>query len=152
MHTVALIIQVATTWAMTAIIWFVQLVQYPSFAEVDPASFPEFHAHHSTRISVIVAPLMILEAVSAIAFVWTPLRVQTQWQIWLGLGLLAVIWASTFLLQVPAHSRLASGFDESTWRALVQTNWIRTIAWSARAVLVGFWLRQTLAAGERFGV
>jgi len=30
-----MLIQVATTWAMASIIWFVQLVQYPSFAQVD---------------------------------------------------------------------------------------------------------------------
>lgn len=147
-----LLIQFATTWAMTGIIWFVQLVQYPSFAKVDPASFPRFHAHHSATISMIVAPLMIVEALSAVAFLWAPLRVQTQWQIWLGIGLIGIIWASTFLLQVPAHSRLGSGFDESTWRMLVNTNWVRTIAWSARAVLVSFWLRQVLATGERLGV
>lgn len=147
-----LLIQIATTWAMTGIIWFVQLVQYPSFARVDSASFPEFHAHHSAAISVIVAPLMIAEALSGVAFLWTPLRVQAPWQIWLGIGLIGIIWASTFLLQVPAHSRLGSGFDESTWRMLVSTNWIRTIAWSARAVLVSYWLYETLAVGDRFGI
>ena len=38
-------------------------------------------------------------------------------------------------LQVPCHSRLAQGFDEPTWRRLVATNWIRTVAWSARMPL-----------------
>ena len=55
---VILLAQVVTTWAMTGIIWFVQLVQYPSFAQVDAASFPAFHEHHSAAISVIVAPLI----------------------------------------------------------------------------------------------
>jgi hypothetical protein len=149
---VTLLIQVATTWAMTGIIWFVQLVQYPSFAQVDPASFPSFHAQHSTAISVLVGPLMIAEAISAFAFIWAPLRVQAPWQIWLGVGLVAVIWASTFLLQVPAHTRLGSGFDEEAWRVLVNTNWVRTIAWSARACLVSYWLYETLGVGEQLGV
>lgn len=137
---------------MTGIIWFVQLVQYPSFAQVDPASFPSFHAQHSRSISIIVAPLMVAEAISAIAFVWAPLRVQTPAQIWLGIGLIGFIWASTFLLQVPAHSQLGSGFDEGTWRMLVRSNWLRTIAWSARAGLVTYWLHQTLDAGAAMGV
>lgn len=137
---------------MTGIIWFVQLVQYPSFAQVDPASFPSFHAQHSRSISVIVAPLMVAETISAIAFVWAPLRVQTPAQIWLGIALIAFIWASTFLLQVPAHSQLGSGFDEGTWRMLVRSNWLRTIAWSARAGLVTYWLHQTLDAGAAMGV
>ncbi|MDH4282826.1 MAG: hypothetical protein OEV36_09265 [Myxococcales bacterium] len=147
-----LLIQVATTWAMTGIIWFVQLVQYPSFGEVDTASFSGFHAHHSTAITVLVAPLMILEAGSAIAFLSAPLRVQTPWQIWLGIGLVVLIWASTFLLQVPMHSRLASGFDEGAWRFLLNTNWVRTAAWSARSVLVSYWLHQFLSTAEQLGV
>jgi hypothetical protein len=55
---------------MAGIIWSVQLVQYPSFAQVDSASFPRFHTRHSNAISIIVAPLMIAEAISAIAFIW----------------------------------------------------------------------------------
>jgi len=137
---------------MTGIIWFVQLVQYPSFAQADSASFADFHAHHSSSISLIVAPLMIAEAISGVAFLWAPLRVQTSWQIWLGIGLIAFIWASTFLLQVPAHRQLDSGFDEASWQMLVRSNWLRTIAWSARAGLVTYWLHQTLDAGAAMGV
>ncbi|MEM7136280.1 MAG: hypothetical protein AAF500_06875 [Myxococcota bacterium] len=146
-----LLVQVATTWAMTGVIWFVQLVQYPSFARVDPASFRDFHAHHSMAISVIVAPLMVAEAVSALAFLWRPLRVQTPWQVWVGLALVAVIWGSTFFIQVPAHQRLEAGFDENAWRILVHSNWIRTIAWSARAALVSYWLVQVLRLGDGIG-
>ena len=146
-----LLIQLATTWAMTGVIWFVQLVQYPSFEQVGSSSFPAFHAHHSASISLIVAPLMIAEALSALAFVWVPLRVQTPLQIWVGIGLVGIIWASTFLLQVPAHSKLGTGFDQGTWRFLVGTNWIRTIAWSARAALVSYWLYETLSLSRRLG-
>ena len=137
---------------MTGIIWFVQLVQYPSFAQVDADSFKAFHAHHSAAISVLVGPLMILEALSAFAFLWAPLRVQSSSQIWLGIGLILIIWASTFLLQVPAHNRLSSGFDEDSWQLLVRSNWLRTLAWSARAALVSYWLFETLELGARVGI
>lgn len=146
--TLTLVIQVAATWAMTGIIWFVQLVQYPSFARVDAESFAGFHAFHSSAISIIVAPLMILEALTALAFVWTPLRVQTPWQVWLGVGLVALIWASTFILQVPMHKRLGAGFEQSAWHFLVRSNWVRTIAWSARSVLVSYWLYQAVSSSE----
>jgi hypothetical protein len=95
---------------------------------------------------------MVAEAISAVAFLSVPLRVQTSWQVWLGIGLIAFIWASTFLLQVPAHSQLSSGFDETSWRMLVRSNWLRTIAWSARAGLVTYWLHRTLDAGTAMGV
>jgi hypothetical protein len=54
---------------------------------------------------------------------------------WQGLALLAVVWLSTFLLQVPCHRRLERGFDAAAASRLVATNWIRTIAWSLRAAV-----------------
>ena len=139
-----LLVQGISTWAMTAVIWLVLLLQYPSFARVGPASFPEFHAFHSTRITLIVAPLMIAEAISAAALVWRPARVTSTWEVWVGLGLVMIVWASTALLQVPMHQRLSSGFDETAWRFLCDSNWVRTLAWSLRAVLVTVWLHRAL--------
>ena len=52
---------------------------------------------------------------------------------WIGLAVLALIWVSTFAVQVPLHARLASGFDRAVWHRLVVTNWLRTLAWTVRA-------------------
>jgi hypothetical protein len=51
------------------------------------------------------------------------------------MGLLAVVWTSTGLWQVPAHRRLERGFDAALQRWLVSTNWVRTGAWSARGII-----------------
>jgi hypothetical protein len=56
-----------------------------------------------------------------------------------GTALVAVVWGSTFLLQVPCHNRLARGRDDAAIRRIVATNWLRTAAWTARAVLA-LWL------------
>ena len=53
-----------------------------------------------------------------------------------GLALVGLIWASTFLVQVPLHEVLARGFDAEAHSRLVASNWLRTFLWSARAVLV----------------
>jgi hypothetical protein len=53
----------------------------------------------------------------------------------LGCVTLLLIWCSTAFLQVPMHQRLSSGFDAAAHRSLVKTNWVRTILWSARALL-----------------
>jgi hypothetical protein len=53
----------------------------------------------------------------------------------LGLALTAVIWISTFAVQVPLHRKLADGFDVHTHRVLVRSNWIRTVAWTMRAAI-----------------
>jgi hypothetical protein len=50
----------------------------------------------------------------------------------IGAVLLAVVWASTFLLQVPCHHRLEQGYEAAAIRRLVATNWLRTLAWSGR--------------------
>ena len=50
--------------------------------------------------------------------------------------LLAAIWVTTALVQVPLHRRLSEGYDASSGRRLVTTNWLRTALWSGRGLLV----------------
>ena len=50
--------------------------------------------------------------------------------------LVVIVWSSTFLLQVPIHNRLMSGKKEMLIRRLVATNWIRTIAWSLKSLVI----------------
>ncbi len=147
-----LLVQALSTFGMTAVIWFVQLVQYPSFAKVHPDAFTDFHSFHSTRITLIVGPLMLAEAFSAVALVLRPERYAETWEVWVGLGLVGLVWASTAFLQVPMHNRLGAGFDESAWRFLCNTNWIRTVGWSLRAVLVAVWIKRALALGEHLAL
>jgi hypothetical protein len=54
----------------------------------------------------------------------------------IGLSLVAVVWLSTALLQMPRHKTLGSGFDRRVWSGLVLSNWVRTVVWSARGMLV----------------
>jgi hypothetical protein len=79
---------------------------------------------------------MAVEAFTAIALLWWRPAGVSEELAWLGAGLLLVIWASTFALQIPRHNVLSRGFDERAHRALVLTNWIRTAAWSLRRGLV----------------
>ncbi len=58
------------------------------------------------------------------------------WVPWAGLLLLVVTWSVTFLISVPRHNELVSGFSEASHRSLCRTNWIRTIAWTARGILL----------------
>jgi hypothetical protein len=79
---------------------------------------------------------MLLEVFTALLIFWfRPPGVET-WQLWIGLTLLGVIWLSTALIQVPCHEVLSQGFDPVVHHRLVTTNWIRTTAWSLRALLV----------------
>ena len=127
----------AATWFMCGLIWFVQVVHYPAFCMVGGTGFATYHAQHTRRTTAVVLGPMVVELASAVAMVVWPVRwVPAAWA-WVGLGLVAVVWASTFLLQVPTHERLrAAGFDERPHRRLCASNWIRTVAWTARAVLL----------------
>ncbi|MEM7249453.1 MAG: hypothetical protein AAF533_29355 [Acidobacteriota bacterium] len=119
----------ATTLAACGLIWFVQVVHYPLFAKVPVDGFAAFHARHVQRTGWIVIPLMLLEAGAALGLLWLDDRVLLTR---VGFALLAVAWLSTALLQVPCHERLRQGFDASVVQRLVGTNWIRTVAWTAR--------------------
>lgn len=132
--------QVALTLALVGLILTVQIVQYPLFAAVGAAGFASYHAAHSRRISLLVVPLMTAElALAAWLAVETPAFVP-RWSAWLGLALVAAIWLSTFLAQVPQHAVLARGFEPRAHAALVAGNWIRTASWLARGVLGCWWL------------
>jgi hypothetical protein len=54
----------------------------------------------------------------------------------IDLSLVAVVWLSTALWQVPRHKTLGSGFDRRAWSELLLSNWVRTVAYGTRGVLV----------------
>jgi len=116
---------------MTGLIWLVQVVHYPLFGAVDAAAFPAYHREHMRLITLAVGPLMLVEAAAAIAIL--ALRVSPPPLAWTGVALLAVVWGATMFLSVPHHDALTRGFSAATLAALVGTNWIRTVAWTARA-------------------
>ncbi|MGK0361310.1 MAG: hypothetical protein ACI9U2_003628 [Bradymonadia bacterium] len=135
------------TLYMTGLIWFVQLVHYPLFAEVGEDAFVAYEAAHTQRTSIAVMGAMLVELGTAIGLVWMRPALISAAEAWIGLGLVGVIWASTFVLQVPAHTRLGQGFDVATARRLVRTNWIRTVAWTARAGLCALWIQRYQGIG-----
>jgi hypothetical protein len=132
---VALVAQAAATWYLTGLIWVVQVVHYPLFSMADRATFPAFAAAHGRLISLVVGPAMLVEALLATWLVVDRPAELPVWWVWAGLGLVAVIWASTAVLQVPMHARLSGGFDAQAHAWLVSSNWIRTAAWTLRALL-----------------
>lgn len=134
-----LIVHIAATMYMTGIIWFVQVVHYPLFAQIDRASFSAYERQHTARTGYVVGPAMLLEGVTNVALLFIRPANLAAWPAWLGLALLAVIWFSTAFVQIPCHNALSQSFDASTHRRLVRSNLIRTIAWSARSVLVLSW-------------
>ena len=94
---------------MTGLIWFVQVVHYP---------FTEKLAQQDSTVSRVAYAMdelcgyatNALKMMTALYFVSNPLPNTAVWSWWVGLVLLGIIWASTGLLQVPAHTALLSDF------------------------------------------
>lgn len=124
------------TLFMTGLIWFVQVVHYPLFAEVGRGGFVAYGRSHTGLTTLVVGPPMLVELICAVLLLWRRPASWPVWAAWLGLALLAAIWTSTAFLQVPRHGELSAGFTEGAHRALVTTNWIRTLAWTVRGALV----------------
>lgn len=130
---------------MVGLIWLVQLVHYPLFAQVGRSAYPDYHRTHTSRITWIVAPAMLIEAILTVGCV---LALPSLFSA-LAAALLAVAWLSTFLIQVPLHGRLTQGLDLAILRRLVTTNWIRTAAWSGRGVLSLLMVAQAVELASR---
>ena len=133
----------ASTLYMVGLIWIVQVVHYPLFEMLNRDDFALYEQRHTALITWVVGPPMLIEVVTAVLlFRSRPAGIKLA-ALWCGLGLLCVIWLSTALLQVPCHDGLSRGFDASLVQRLIWSNWIRTIGWTLRGLII---LRMTSAA------
>lgn len=121
---------------MTGLIWFVQVVHYPLFKSVGKDNFINYEASHSFLTTMVVGPPMLVEIFTAFALIFYPISSLKSNMSYLLFFMVVLIWISTALLQVPQHSILGSGFDENAYNKLVYTNWIRTILWTLRSIIL----------------
>lgn len=120
---------------MVGLIWVIQIVHYPLFSRVGIDHFVAYERDHSRMITWIVAPLMLAELSTGVGLIYFWMKAQSL-VVGINSVLLAMIWISTFAIQVPLHQKLESGFDRELHRRLVSTNWIRTVCWSLRGALL----------------
>lgn len=145
---IALVANAAATLVMVGVIWFVQRVHYPLLALVGTDRATGVALEHQRRTGQVVAVPMAVEGVSTLVLlVERPAEVSLIWP-WLGAVLLAVALGSTVLLSVPRHAKMASDPDPAIGQSLVRTNWPRTVAWSARGVIVIIMVIQVLGGGS----
>ena len=131
----ALLVQTATTWAMVGVIWLMQVLVYPQLADVPKDAFPAFERRHQRRVVPVLAVFAPLEILSALWLFVDPGPIP-RWLPLVGGIILAAIWISTALFYAPIHGRLSTAFDADSHDRLVRWNWLRTVGWTARGVLV----------------
>jgi hypothetical protein len=133
---VLLLVQFAATAMMTGIIWFVQVVHYPLFGKIPQEGFVAYELAHTVRTGFVVGPLMLVELITAVTLIVMTDPLAGDRLYLAAFGCLLLIWASTFLLQVPLHAILEHRHDPGAITRLVSTNWIRTILWTIRLALL----------------
>lgn len=138
---VILTAQALSSAAMCGLIWFVQIVHYPLFASevfarTDTADASRYADENQRRTAPVVIPPMLVEAATAAIIAVSPPPAIGRPAALAGVAMVAALWLSTVLVQMPLHARLKQeGHTPATVTALVNSNWLRTILWSARALL-----------------
>ena len=141
-----LLLHTCATFVMVGIIWMVQLVHYPLFAQVGETSFRTYEIAHMNAMSLLVMPVMLVELLTGLALIALPSSVGiAQWMPLASLGLIAALWFVTLFVNLPQHSSLSTGFSADLHSTLVQSNWIRTALWTGRGILV-LWMLERLTA------
>ena len=130
--------QLFATFAMTGIVWFVQLVHYPLFLLVPDPHHSTYAIQHQRRTGWVVAPLMLVELATSLLILAGTFRppFMTATEARIGIALIAIVWLSTVFLQVPTHVSLLKRMDTNAVHGLVTTNWLRTAAWTLRSFLL----------------
>ena len=121
------------TSTMVGIIWVIQLVHYPSFYFIRKDIFVSFQKFHTDKITIIVAPVMLIELITGILLIYMETNIDIALSI--SLFILIAIWVLTAIYFYKAHQKLMSGYNEEIISQLIKLNWIRTILWTFRLIL-----------------
>ena len=130
------LLDLAATLYMWGVIWTIQLAQYPLFARIGADQWGDYHAVYTRSITVVVLPAMVTElGTSALLALGRPAWLSPP-LLWAGFACAQVTGAATLFVSVPLHDTLGRGFDADAIRRLAATNWLRTLFWTAHALLL----------------
>ena len=122
-------------FGLVVLIWLTQLVVYPSFLWSEETSFPRWHGIYTRRISLLVVPLMLgqalLHGVQVASYPTAPTV--------LAAAAIVLAWVVTFAFAVPCHRILnTEGRSEAVIRLLIRRNWWRTSFWTLAFLLTAW--------------
>ena len=114
-------------FGLVVLIWMVQLIVYPGFLFYKDENLITWHKVYTPRITIIVAPLMFVQAGVAIYLVTVEFSI-----LHLIYTLLVVsTWVSTFLYFVPLHQKIENKKELKTSALkLSKGNILRAFQWS----------------------
>ena len=130
-----LMIHIVSTSIMVGVIWVIQLVHYPSFKYVKESDYIIFQKYHMRNISYIVFPVMFTELITALLIFFSG---EKSLFFVLSLICLFLIWVITGVLFTKFHSILQKGKDLKMIEKMINANWIRTLLWTLRIIMILF--------------
>ena len=130
----------SVTFYLLGVIYIIQVIHYPVLALIGKNEFIECHAKHMNQTSFVIAPAMILEVITMALLLYMSPIFRNDIYFIFSCVMIFLIWCVTFFISVPLHNILVSGYNYPAWKKLVLTNWIRTFAWSVRAIILFYLL------------
>ena len=128
-----------TSLLMIGLCWFVQIVHYPLFHQIKLEEFSKYERKNVVT-GFITVPLMTIELTTGLYLLWT----NPSFIYLLNIGLLGLIGLSTMFYQVPIHLKLMKAPSKTLINKLILTNWIRTISWTIRLIILALILSQNI--------
>ncbi len=122
------------TSIMTGVIWVIQIVHYPSFHFIEKELYTAFQKFHMNKISIIVMPIMLAELITGIILFLD--KSSKSPFLTISFIVLVLIWLMTGVFFTKAHNELIAGYQELVVNQLVAMNWIRTLLWTLRLILL----------------
>ncbi len=130
------IIRLLLDFGLVVLIWIIQRIIYPSFLDYNTENLVVWHRKYISRLNPIVIPLMFGQLGISIYQVTISVNLYTV----LSLGIIVLIWTSTFLQFVPIHSNISKGrVSEKMLKELINKNWIRTALWTLLFLSSFYW-------------
>ena len=115
---------------MFGVIIVTQIVNYPLLLDFFKSDLKILHKSYVNKISVIVIPFMLLELFVALYLFYNEIYLS-----YTNLGLLIIIYLSTFFIQVPIHDKIKYNANKILLKKLILSNWIRTFSWLLKSII-----------------
>lgn len=118
------------------VILITQLVSYPLLLKVDSNNFKLYHTFYIRYISYIVIPLMCIEVFINFSNIYSLNSIYPKY--FISTILLLFIWFSTILIQLPLHKNINHLYRKKVINQLIKSNWIRTVLWLSKLLVLIF--------------
>lgn len=123
---------------MTGICFYIQFVHYPLFLFIAEGDMPIYLQKHQRFSSLLIFPVMTLETFTAFWLCFEPIFTNLRFYFNFAFLLVLIIWITTLFLQFPCYRKLLDRYNEKAILFLIRSNWIRTVVWSMRTLLMVF--------------